>query len=167
MNKKLGIGIAGLGTVGEGFLRQLKKYKTNKKSISNFELVSIAVKNLKKKRNVGISNLPLIKDTISLASNPKIDVVIELIGGSSGIAYKLVKKALMNGKNIITANKALLAVHGNELMKIAEKNDCFISYEASIAGGIPIVKAIRENLRFNDISKVYGILNGTCNYILT
>ena len=167
MNKKLGIGIAGLGTVGEGFLRQLKKYKTNKKSISNFELVSIAVKNLKKKRNVGISNLPLIKDTISLASNPKVDVVIELIGGSSGIAYKLVKKALMNSKNVITANKALLAVHGNELMKIAEKNDCFISYEAAIAGGIPIVKAIRENLRYNDISKVYGILNGTCNYILT
>ena len=167
MNNKIGIGIAGLGTVGEGFLKQLKKYKTSNKKTSNFELINIAVKNLRKKRNVITKNLPLIKDTLSLASNPKIDIVIELIGGSSGVAYKLVKKSLMNGKSIITANKALLAIHGNELIKIAEKNNCFISFEAAIAGGIPVVKAIRENLKFNEITKVYGILNGTCNYILT
>ena len=167
MNSKIGIGIAGLGTVGEGFLKQLKKYRINKKNNSNFELVSIAVKNLKKKRNVGIRSLPLTKDTLSLSNNPKVNIVIELIGGSSGTAYKLVKKSLMNGKNVITANKALLAVHGNELIKLAEKNNCSISFEAAIAGGIPIVKVIRENLRFNNISKVYGILNGTCNYILT
>ena len=118
MNNKIGIGIAGLGTVGEGFLKQLKKYKTNNKKTSNFELINIAVKNLRKKRNVITKNLPLIKDTLSLASNPKIDIVIELIGGSSGVAYKLVKNSLMNGKSIITANKALLAIHGLSLIHI-------------------------------------------------
>ena len=167
MSNKIGIGIAGLGTVGEGFLEQLKKYKTSNKKLSNFELINIAVKNLRKKRNVTTKNLPLTKDTLGLASNPKIGIVIELIGGSSGVAYKLVKKSLLNGKSVITANKALLAIHGNELIKIAEKNNCFISFEAAIAGAIPVVKVIRENLKFNEITKVYGILNGTCNYILT
>ena len=167
MSKKLGIGIAGLGTVGIGFLRQLKKYKTNSKIDSNLELVQIAVKNIKKKRDISIKGLPVTSNTLSLVSNDKIDIIIELIGGSSGIAYQLVKKSLRNGKHVITANKALLAIHGNELIKLAEKNKVSINFEAAIAGGIPIVKAVRENLKFNNISKIYGILNGTCNYILT
>ena len=98
---------------------------------------------------------------ISVKSNP------ELNRRSKGIAYKVVKKALQNNKHVITANKAMLAVHGNELSKIAEQNNVCLNYEAAIAGGIPIVKAVRENLRLNKISKIYGILNGTCNYILT
>ena len=167
MSRKLGVGIAGLGTVGVGFLKQLKKYKTNSKIDSNLELVEIAVKNIKKKRDISIKGLPITSNTLSLASNDKIDIIIELIGGSSGIAYKLVKKSLINKKNVITANKSLLAIHGNELIKLAEKNKVSINFEAAIAGGIPVVKSVRENLKFNNISKIYGILNGTCNYILT
>ena len=167
MVKKLGIGIAGLGTVGSGFLKQLKKFKTNSKDDYDIKLVEIAVKNIRKKRDININSLPISSNALGLASNNEIDIIIELIGGSSGIAYQLVKKSLINGKHVITANKALLATHGNELIKIAEKKNISINYEAAIAGGIPIVKAIRENLKYNNISKVYGILNGTCNYILT
>ena len=167
MSKSLGVGIAGLGTVGGGFLKQLKSFKTNSKSDSNVKIIEIAVKNIKKKRNLSAKNLPLTSNALDLTSNKDIDVIIELIGGSSGIAYKLVKKALSNKKHVITANKALIATHGNELAAIAEKNNVCLNYEAAIAGGVPIVKAVRENLRFNKISKIYGILNGTCNYILT
>ena len=167
MKKKIGLGIAGLGTVGSGFLKQLKKFKTNTKSDYDLKLVEVAVKNIRKKRNFSTKGLLISSDALKLSSNKEIDIVIELIGGSSGVAYQLVKKSLMNGKHVITANKALLAMHGNELIKIAEKKNVSISYEAAIAGGIPIVKTMRENLRYNNISKVYGILNGTCNYILT
>ena len=167
MSRSLGVGIAGLGTVGGGFLKQLKNFKTNSKFESNVKIVEIAVKNIKKKRNFNTKNLPLISNALQLASNKEIDVIVELIGGSSGVAYKLVKKALSNKKHVITANKALIATHGNELAAIAEKNNVCLNYEAAIAGGVPIVKAVRENLRFNKISKIYGILNGTCNYILT
>ena len=167
MSNSLGVGIAGLGTVGGGFLKQLKSFKAKSNSESNIKIVQIAVKNKRKKRNFSIRSLPLISNAMELASNEEIDIIIELIGGSSGIAYKLVKKALFNKKHVITANKALIATHGNELAAIAEKNKVCLNYEAAIAGGVPIVKAVRENLRFNKISKIYGILNGTCNYILT
>ena len=167
MNKTLGIGIAGLGTVGQGFIKQLKSFKAGSKKAANIKVIRVAVKNLRKKRNISTPSLPMTNNTMSLANNSEIDIVIELIGGSSGIAYKLVKKALSNGKHVITANKALLAMHGNELAKLAEKTNVSLNFEAAIAGGVPVVKAIRENLRFNSIRKVYGILNGTCNYILT
>ena len=167
MSKVLGIGIAGLGTVGTGFLKQLKGLKTKSTRSANIKVIKIAVKSLKKKRDLPIKQLPLTSNTLSLAEDDSIDVVVELIGGSKGIAYNLVKKSLKNKKHVITANKALMALHGNELAKIAEKNNVSLNYEAAIAGGIPIVKAVRENLRFNKIKKIYGILNGTCNYILT
>ena len=167
MNKTYGIGIAGLGTVGSGFLKQLKNFKTSSQKSANIKVIKIAVKSLRKKRSVTFKSLPLTTDTMSLATNVDVDILIELIGGSKGIAYKLVKKALQNSKHVITANKALLAMHGNELSKIAEHNNVSLNYEAAIAGGIPIVKAVRENLRLNRINKIYGILNGTCNYILT
>ena len=101
MSKFLGVGIAGLGTVGGGFLKQLKSFKTNSKSESNVKIVQIAVKNLKKKRSINPKNLPLTSNALQLASNKEIDVIIELIGGSSGVAYKLVKKALSNNKHVI------------------------------------------------------------------
>ena len=167
MSKVLGIGIAGLGTVGTGFLKQLKGLKTKSTRSANIKVIKIAVKSLKKKRDLPIKQLPLTSNTLSLAEDDSIDVVVELIGGSKGIAYNLVKRSLKNKKHVITANKALMAMHGNELAKIAEKNNVSLNYEAAIAGGIPIVKAVRENLRFNKIKKIYGILNGTCNYILT
>ena len=167
MSKTYGVGIAGLGTVGSGFLKQLKNFKTPSQKTANINVIKIAVKNLRKKRSLSVKSLPLTTDTMSLATNDNVDILIELIGGSKGIAYKVVKKALQNKKHVITANKALLAVHGNELSKIAEQNNVCLNYEAAIAGGIPIVKAVRENLRLNKINKIYGILNGTCNYILT
>jgi homoserine dehydrogenase len=167
MSKVLGIGIAGLGTVGTGFLKQLKGFKSKSTRSANIKVIKIAVKSLKKKRDLPIRQLPLTSNTMSLADDESIDVVVELIGGSKGIAYNLVKRSLKNKKHVITANKALMALHGNELAKIAEKNNVSLNYEAAIAGGIPIVKAVRDNLRFNKIKKIYGILNGTCNYILT
>ena len=161
MSKTYGVGIAGLGTVGSGFLKQLKNFKTPSQKTANINVIKIAVKNLRKKRSLSVKSLPLTTDTMSLATNDNVDILIELIGGSKRIAYKIVKKALQNKKHVITANKALLAVHGNELSKIAEQNNVCLNYEAAIAGGIPIVKAVRENLRLNKISKIYGILNGT------
>ena len=155
------IGIAGFGTVGQGFFSQINK------NFKNFKVIQIAVKNVKKKRKISLKNIKVTSKVQELAINPNIQVLVECIGGSSGAAYKLVKTAIENKKHIITANKALLAIHGNELVKLAEKNDVSISYEAAIAGGIPIVKTVRENLKYNNISKIYGILNGTCNYILT
>ena len=155
------IGIAGFGTVGQAFFNQISK------NHKNFKVIQIAVKNIKKKRKVNLKNIKVTSKVQELAINPNIQVLVECIGGSSGVAYKLVKTAIENKKHIITANKALLAIHGNELVKLAEKNNVSISYEAAIAGGIPIVKTVRENLKYNNISKIYGILNGTCNYILT
>ena len=155
------IGIAGFGTVGQGFFTQINK------NFKNFKVIQIAVKNVKKKRKINLKNIKVTSKVQELAINPNIQVLVECIGGSSGAAYKLVKTAIENKKHIITANKALLAIHGNELVKLAEKNNVSISYEAAIAGGIPIVKTVRENLKYNNISKIYGILNGTCNYILT
>ena len=155
------IGIAGFGTVGQGFFSQINK------NFKNFKVIQIAVKNVKKKRKINLKNIKVTSKVQELAINPNIQVLVECIGGSSGVAYKLVKTAIENKKHIITANKALLAIHGNELVKLAEKNNVSISYEAAIAGGIPIVKTVRENLKHNNISKIYGILNGTCNYILT
>jgi homoserine dehydrogenase len=155
------IGIAGFGTVGQGFFSQINK------NFKNFKVIQIAVKNVKKKRKINLKNIKVTSKVQELAVNPNIQVLVECIGGSSGAAYKLVKTAIENKKHIITANKALLAIHGNELVKLAEKNNVSISYEAAIAGGIPIVKTVRENLKYNNISKIYGILNGTCNYILT
>ena len=155
------IGIAGFGTVGQGFFSQINK------NFKNFKVIQIAVKNVEKKRKINLKNIKVTSKVQELAINPNIQVLVECIGGSSGAAYKLVKTAIENKKHIITANKALLAIHGNELVKLAEKNNVSISYEAAIAGGIPIVKTVRENLKYNNISKIYGILNGTCNYILT
>ena len=155
------IGIAGFGTVGQGFFSQITK------NFKNFKVIQIAVKNVKKKRKINLKNIKVTSKVQELAINPNIQVLVECIGGSSGAEYKLVKTAIENKKHIITANKALLAIHGNELVKLAEKNNVSISYEAAIAGGIPIVKTVRENLKHNNISKIYGILNGTCNYILT
>ena len=134
----------------------------------NDDLILISdVDEIPKLENLNLKNIKVTSKVQELASNPDIQVLVECIGGSSGAAYKLVKTALENKKHVITANKALLAMHGNELVKLAEKNNVSISYEAAIAGGIPVVKAVRENLKYNNISKIYGILNGTCNYILT
>ena len=107
------------------------------------------------------------KDPMQLVSNPEIQLIVELIGGSSGMAFEISKKALTKKKHLVTANKAMLALHGNKLSNMADKNGVTINFEGAVAGGIPIINLIQNSLLPDKISSVYGILNGTCNYILT
>jgi len=123
--------------------------------------------NYLKKRNVKIPKSKWVKNYKNLARKDDIDVVVELIGGSEGAAKKLVFSALKNKKHVITANKALMAKYGDKLAYLAEKNNVNLEYEASVAGGVPIIRSIKEGLIANKISKIYGILNGTTNYILS
>ena len=163
----LKIGIAGLGNVGEEVAYQLIKGFRVQKNLFEFELVAVSAKSKKKKRKVDVSGIRFFDDPLEMASSQDIDVIVELIGGDEGIAKKLCFSALQNNKSLITANKALIAKYGKELAELAEKNNLFFSFEASVAGGIPILKLIREGLIVNDITKLTGILNGTANYILS
>jgi len=168
-NKKINIGLAGFGNIGSYFYKALEK---NKKSIfaktGKMPFVKyISAKNFKKKRNINIPKSKWLKRSIDLTTKNDINVVVELIGGSDGPAKKLVVCALKNKKHVITANKALMAKHGNDLSALAEKNNVNLEYEASVAGGVPIIRSIKEGLIANKINKIYGILNGTTNYILS
>ena len=166
---KINIAIAGFGNIGSYFYKILEKNKRNiLLKTGKIPVVKyISVKNIKKKRKVKIPKSKLIKNLLSLPYKKDINIIVELIGGSDGSAKKLVFSALKNKKHVITANKALIAKHGNELAKIAEKNNVNFEYEASVAGGIPIIRSIKEGLIANKIIKIYGILNGTTNYILS
>jgi homoserine dehydrogenase len=130
------------------------------------EVTAISARNRGKQRDVDLSPYKWCDDPVALADDPTIDVVVELIGGDEGPARALVERALANGKSVVTANKALLARHGVALARLAEGNGVSLAYEASVCGGIPIVKGLREGLAANRISELHGILNGTCNYIL-
>ena len=165
------IGIAGLGTVGGGVLRNLALHGEKLSMIlgRRIEVVGVSARSRTKAHDGG---LPLgsavwFDDPVALASSPDIDAFIELIGGAEGVARASVTAALAAGRHVVTANKALLARHGLELAKLAEANGAALSFEASVAGGIPVIKTIREALVGNEIKRVYGILNGTCNFILT
>jgi homoserine dehydrogenase len=127
----------------------------------------VSARSKTKKRDIDLDGVRWEKDPLALATAPDIDVVVELIGGSSGIAKRLVERSLRAGKHVVTANKALLAMHGAELAALAEKRGAILAFEAAVAGGIPIIKALREGLVGNRVGRLYGILNGTCNYILT
>ena len=155
-NKKLKIGIIGLGTVGCGVVKVLAKY-------NDIEIVSASVKNLNKKRDVEVNSLTT--NSMEIATNPNIDVVVEVAGGC-GI-LDVLKTAIKNKKHIVTANKELLARHGAELFDLAREKGVIILYEAAVAGGIPLILPIKTSLMANDFSSVAGILNGTTNYILT
>ena len=162
------VGILGLGTVGGGVVNVLQK---NSKSIKRrtgveIELVIAGVRDLTKKRICDTSKIKLTEDPFEVANHPDIDVVLELIGGF-GLAKELVETAINNGKHIITANKALIGNHGNELIKLANKKKVRFLFEASVAGGIPIIKALEQGLSANNIESVAGIINGTGNFILT
>ena len=160
MNKKIKIGLIGLGTVGGGVFKCLQQYE-------NIEIVKIAVHNKNKKRNIDNLDESIITDNpYEVVNDPEIQIVAELIGGTEP-AYDLIKTAMINGKHIVTANKELLAKHGEELFKIAQENNKVILYEAAIAGGIPLIMPIKTILAGNKISKIKAILNGTTNYILT
>ncbi len=169
MTQALRIGIAGLGTVGTGTLRLLQAHgELIAERCGRPILVSaVSARDRRKDRGLDLSAVRWFEDALALAADPEIDVVIELIGGADGIAKDLVETALGAGKPVITANKALVAHHGTALARLAEGTGATLAYEAAVAGGIPAIKGLREGLAGNAISRVYGILNGTCNFILT
>jgi len=169
MTRPLSVGVAGLGTVGAGVLRLLR---------DNAELVAaragrpvavtaVSARDRTRDRGVPTSGLRWYDDPVALAADPALDVVVELIGGAEGPARELVQAALAAGKPVITANKALMAVHGAALARQAGEAGVTLAFEAAVAGGIPVIKALREGLAGNRIDRIAGILNGTCNYILT
>ena len=169
MSKPLSIGVAGLGTVGVGVVKILAERKDFLTAASGraMKLVAVSARDKTKDRGIDIKGVRWEDDARAMASADDIDVVVELIGGSDGIARELVETALSNGKHVVTANKALIARHGVALARVAEQRGIALNYEAAVAGGIPIIKALREGLAANEITSVAGILNGTCNYILT
>lgn len=162
------VGVAGLGTVGSGVVEIIQKNGDilAQRAGRPIEIVAVNAKSKDKDRGVDLSAYNWV-DHAEQMVNADIDAVLELIGGSEGVAYDLVKGALAAGKHVVTANKSLLAHHGAELAVIAEDNNVSLNYEAAVAGGIPIIKAAREGFAANKISGVYGILNGTSNFILT
>jgi homoserine dehydrogenase len=164
----INIGIIGFGTVGTGTVRLLLENKDILKERLGFEinLRRVAVRDILRKRGIKVPKGVLTTDVDSLLNDPQIDIVVELIGGID-TAKDYILKAVRNGKHVVTANKALLAIKGNEIFTAAQKAGVEIGFEAAVAGGIPIIKVIREGLVANKIKAVYGIINGTSNYILT
>ncbi|HEX2759139.1 MAG TPA: homoserine dehydrogenase [Rhizomicrobium sp.] len=164
--KPFRIAIAGLGTVGGGVVKALaaRNDDLSTRAGRKLDVVAVSARDARKARGFDVANF--VPDPLDLASGDA-DVVVELIGGEEGIARKLAETALANGKHVITANKALLAKHGRALAELAEKKNVALKFEAAVAGGIPIVKTLRESLVAYEVQAVKGILNGTCNYILT
>ncbi len=169
MKNNINIAIVGLGQVGIYLYNELniKKKDIEKKTGKKIKIVAISAKNKDKKRKFSISKKIFYKNPLQIFKKEKIDILFECIGLSDGISKILVETALNNKINVITPNKALIAKHGDNLSKLAEKNKVNLEFEASVAGGIPILRTIKEGLATNKIYKVYGILNGTTNYILS
>ena len=169
MSDILKVAIAGLGTVGVGTVKILQQHADvlAKRCGRPVNIVAISARDHNKDRGVDLSGYQWYSDAAEMARDADCDVVVELIGGSEGIAKDAVEAALNAGRHVVTANKALVAHHGTELACLAEKKGVSLNYEAAVAGGIPIIKTVREGLAGNSLSRVYGILNGTCNYILT
>jgi homoserine dehydrogenase len=169
MNKKMNIAIVGLGNIGSYLYDYLQKNKKNLFNKTNTipNILYVSARSLKKKRLFNIPKKLWIKNCLLIPKKKEIDIIVELIGGAEGIAKKLVFEALKNKKHVITANKALIAKYGDQLAKIAEKNKVNLEFEAAVCGGIPIIRSIKEGLIANNIRRIYGILNGTSNYILS
>ncbi len=169
MTAPLRIGLAGLGTVGSSLIRLLQQKKQNLEERCGrpLRITAINARDKTKDRGVSLDGMAWFDDPVVLAASDEIDIYIELMGGEDDPALSSVKAALNAGKHVVTANKALLAKHGVELAALAEEKGLLLNYEAAVAGGIPIIKVMRESLTANTVSRVFGILNGTCNYILT
>jgi homoserine dehydrogenase len=165
----LRIGICGLGTVGAAVLGLLKDKSglLRQRSGTEMEVVAVSARNRNLERPVSLHGIPWFDDPIEMAAHSDIDVIVELIGGSEGIALDICKTALGSHKHIVTANKALIAHHGLDLAEKAEAVGSAIGFEAAVAGGIPVIKVLREGLAANGVDSIYGILNGTSNYILS
>jgi homoserine dehydrogenase len=169
MADALKIGIAGLGTVGASLVRILTE-KQNLLAVScgrPIQVVAVSARSRGRDRGVDLSGYEWYDDAVEMAKHADIDAYVELMGGAGDPAYSSVKAALSRGLHVVTANKALLSRNGVELATIAEEKGVILNFEAAVAGGIPVIKALRESLTGNTVSRVYGILNGTCNYILT
>jgi homoserine dehydrogenase len=169
MTRPLTVALAGLGTVGGGVLKMLRDNAdiVTARAGRPIAVTAVSARDRSKDRGFPVAGLHWYEDPVALAADPGVDVVVELIGGSDGPARALAEAALGAGKPVVTANKALLAVHGAALARLAEERGVALGFEAAVAGGIPVIKALREGLSGNRISAVAGILNGTCNYILT
>src|SRR5687767_7933819 len=169
MATPLKVGLAGLGTVGASVVRLIEQQRTalTLRCGRPIEIVAVTARSKGKNRGIDLRKFRWVKDPIALARDPGIDVFVELIGGAGDPARRAVEIALGSGKSVVTANKALLAAHGVKLAALAERHHVALNFEAAVAGGIPIVKTLREGLVGNKLARIYGILNGTCNYILT
>jgi homoserine dehydrogenase len=169
MTQPLRIALAGLGTVGGGVIRVLDANRDliARRAGRSIEVVAVSARDRSKDRGVDLSRFTWVDDTAALADHEGIDAVVELIGGADGPALTLARKSIAAGRPFVTANKAMIAHHGLELAEAAEAKGVALKYEAAVAGGIPVIKGLREGAAANELSRVYGILNGTCNYILT
>ena len=169
MKNNINIAVVGLGQVGSYLLNELniKKKDIELKTGKKINVVAVSARNINKKRQFKIDKKIFFKNPLEIFDKKKVDILFEAIGQSDGISKKIVETALKNKIHVITPNKALISKHGNDLAKLAEINNVNLEFEASVAGGIPILRSIKEGLATNKISKVYGILNGTSNYILT
>jgi homoserine dehydrogenase len=169
VTRPLRIGIAGLGTVGASVIRILDRQN---EAVANrggraVQVVAVSARDRTRDRGIDLSRFAWFDDPTALARSAEVDCVVELMGGADGAALEIVQAALSLGKHVVTANKALLAKHGLALAELAEGKGASLAFEASVAGGIPIIKTLREALPANRVSRLYGILNGTCNYILS
>ena len=169
MAEPLKVGLAGLGTVGTAVVHLLEheREKLIARCGRPIEVVAVSARSRSKKRDIDLKKFRWVADPLALATDPGIDVLVEVIGGEGDPAKSAVEAALAAGKPVVTANKALLARHGHKLATLAERRGVALNFEASVAGGIPIVKTLREGLNGNSFTRIYGILNGTCNYILS
>ena len=167
--KRLNIAIVGLGNIGSYLFNYLNKNKIilSKKNNCIPNILFVSAKNKKRKRKIKIKKKLWLKNYLDATKDKNVDLIIELIGGSEGAAKKLVFNALKNKKHVVTANKALIAKYGDKLAEIAEKNKVNLEFEAAVCGGVPIIRSIKEGLIANKINKIFGIFNGTSNYILS
>ena len=169
MTQSLRLGVAGLGTVGAAVVRMVARRAEalGETTGQTIRVTAVSSRDRNRDRGLDLAGVSWFEDPVALATAPDVDCVVELIGGADGAAKATVEAALNAGKHVVTANKALLAKHGAALARQAEDRGVTLAYEASVAGGIPVIKALREGLTGNAVSRVYGIMNGTCNYILT
>jgi homoserine dehydrogenase len=165
----LKIAVAGLGTVGAGTLQLLERQadRLAERAGRRIVVAAVSARHRRRDRGIDLSGIRWVEDAAAMAAIPEIDAVVELIGGAEGVGRAVVEAALAHKKHVVTANKALMAEHGTALARQAEAQGVALAFEAAVAGGIPIIKTLREGLAGNRISRVYGILNGTTNYILT
>ncbi len=169
MVASLKVGVAGLGTVGAALIAQVARHQDALAARCGraIEIVAVCARSRGKDRGVDIRKIKWFSDPVALARADGIDVLVELLGGAGDPAKSAVEAALASGKSVVTANKALLAKQGVKLASLAEKHHVALNFEAAVGGAIPIVKTLREGLAGNSFERIYGILNGTCNYILT